>query len=131
VFSRAACDGRITVSSRLDWVAPDACTLPTAEQPLRVAEFDALFAETLVRAERVSPTHARLELSGPADTAARARNLTEREIACCSFFDFTVTEQGIAVGIDVRVPDARADVLAGLVTRAESQMQERQRRTHD
>ncbi|MEV6153769.1 hypothetical protein AB0L53_25835 [Nonomuraea sp. NPDC052129] len=28
------------------WV-PSECTLPTAEQPLRVAEFDALFAEVV------------------------------------------------------------------------------------
>ena len=35
-----------------DW-APDACTLPTAERPLRVAEFDDLFT-FVVRAEAVS-----------------------------------------------------------------------------
>lgn len=34
------------------WVAADACTLPTSEQPVRVAEFDALFAETLARTEQ-------------------------------------------------------------------------------
>jgi hypothetical protein len=32
----------------MTWV-PDACTLPTEEVPLRVAEFDALFASTLRR----------------------------------------------------------------------------------
>ena len=62
------------MSSHLDWVAPAACTLPTAE----------------------------------------------RETACCSFFDFTVAETGGAVTVDVRVPDARADVLAGIVAGAES-----------
>ena len=36
-----------------DW-APDACTLPTEERPLRVAEFDDLFA-FVVRAERREP----------------------------------------------------------------------------
>ncbi|MFD6394998.1 hypothetical protein [Nocardia sp. NPDC060259] len=29
-----------------DWV-PDACTLPTVEQPIRVAEFDRFFAESV------------------------------------------------------------------------------------
>jgi hypothetical protein len=29
------------------WIAVDACTLPTDEQPLRLAEFDELFATTL------------------------------------------------------------------------------------
>jgi hypothetical protein len=31
-----------------DWVAVDVWTLPTAKQPLRVAEFDALFERNLV-----------------------------------------------------------------------------------
>jgi hypothetical protein len=31
-----------------DW-APDACTLPTAERPLRVAEFDDLFTFVVPR----------------------------------------------------------------------------------
>ena len=29
-------------------ITTDACTLPTAERPMRVAEFDALFAEAVV-----------------------------------------------------------------------------------
>lgn len=49
----------------LDWV-PAACTLPTPEQPLRVAEFDALFAASSRRVERLTPTHLRLTLT-PAD----------------------------------------------------------------
>ena len=44
-----------------DW-APDACTLPTTERPLRVAEFDDLFASVL-RSER--PEDTRLELVIP------------------------------------------------------------------
>ncbi|WP_245718914.1 hypothetical protein [Micromonospora rhizosphaerae] len=38
-----------------DWV-PEACTLPTAERPLRVAEFDELFATALRGQTRLSPT---------------------------------------------------------------------------
>ncbi|RZS31265.1 hypothetical protein EV193_115144 [Herbihabitans rhizosphaerae] len=30
------------------WVDTRSCTLPSVEQPLRVAEFDALFAESLI-----------------------------------------------------------------------------------
>ena len=37
-----------------DW-APDACTLPTVERPLRVAEFDDLFT-AVRRSERPQPT---------------------------------------------------------------------------
>jgi hypothetical protein len=40
---------------------PQSCTLPTAEQPLRVAELDALFAERLLGSSR--PDRLRLELA--------------------------------------------------------------------
>ena len=38
----------------LDW-APEACSLPTAERPLRVAEFDELFTAVL-RFDRPQPS---------------------------------------------------------------------------
>lgn len=107
------------MTDQLDWVADDACTLPTAERPLRAAEFDALFAERLVRVERLSPVSARIELSGD-DTIALAQDLTERETACCSFFTFDVSGTDDTTTIEVGVPASRADVLEALVTRAES-----------
>lgn len=101
---------------------PDACTLPTAERPLRRAEFDALFATALRRVESVTPTEARLRLAGPAGLEATVRDLTARETECCSFFTFTVTRetagQGEAVTLGIEVPPAHADVLASLVGRA-------------
>jgi hypothetical protein len=48
------------MSNQLDWV-PAACTLPTAEQPLRVAEFDDLFATSVRAVDRVGPTVLRLD----------------------------------------------------------------------
>lgn len=108
------------MTDQLDWVAEEACTLPTAERPLRVAEFDALFAKRLVRVERQSSTHARIELQSGDETVALAQDLTERETACCSFFSFTVNGTDDATTIDVGVPDSRAEVLEALVTRAES-----------
>jgi hypothetical protein len=60
---------------RDDW-APDACTLPTAERPLRVAEFDDLFT-AVRRSERPLPT--RLDLVLPRNIEAAARNLALRE----------------------------------------------------
>ena len=92
--------------SELDW-APDACTLPTAERPLRVAEFAALDVR---RVDTLSTTHARLHFSGDAD---HVRDLAARETACCSFFRFTVTGSTL----DVEVPDRYADVLTALVAR--------------
>jgi hypothetical protein len=108
------------MTDQLAWVAEDACTLPTAERPLRVAEFDALFAERLVRVERVSPTQARIELLSGDETDALARDLTERETACCSFFSFAVSGADDATTIEVGVPESRADVLEALMARAES-----------
>lgn len=108
------------MTDQLDWVAEDACTLPTAERPFRVAEFDALFAERLVRVERMGPTRARIELLSGNETIALAQDLTERETSCCSFFNFAVAGTDDATTIEVAVPASRADVLDALVTRAES-----------
>ena len=100
------------------WAPVDACTLPTADQPLRVAEWDDLFATSLRIVER-GPTRARLVLSGDDDLADRVQRLADAETACCSFFTFTVTPlaDGVVLGIDV--PPARADVLTALLDRAE------------
>jgi hypothetical protein len=38
----------------MSFEVPAACTLPTAARPLRLAEFDALFATALRRQERLS-----------------------------------------------------------------------------
>ena len=104
---------------------PDACTLPTAERPLRLAEFDDLFATAVRQVEPIDATHARLHLTGPAGLADRVRDLAARETECCSFFAFTVIPEPAADGgagevliLDVRVPAQYADVLASLAGRA-------------
>lgn len=93
---------------------PDACTLPTAAQPLRQAEFAALCSTALRHHERIRPGHLRLTLSGDADLADTVRELATRETECCSFFDFTVTETADAVTLDIEVPAAQTAVLDGL-----------------
>ncbi|XVU20697.1 hypothetical protein ACQPZJ_25855 [Actinoplanes sp. CA-054009] len=95
----------------------DFCALPTAERPLRLAEFDQLFAAA-GEVDHWDATHARLRLAGAEGLAATVRHLTAREAECCSFFTFTVTEDGSTVILDVEVPPGRADVLAALVGRA-------------
>jgi hypothetical protein len=95
-----------------DWV-PASCTLPTVEQPLRLAKFDDLF--TTVRSVERGPTSARLLLTADAD---RVRRLAAAESECCSFFRFTVTPLESVVALDVEVPPQYADVLAALVERA-------------
>jgi len=100
--------------------APDACTLPTAERPTRLAEFDTLFATAVRDVERVTPTHARLRLTGPAGLEETVRDLTAREAQCCSFFTFTLTPHGDALTLDIQVPKPYAEVLASLTDRAAS-----------
>jgi hypothetical protein len=109
-----------------DWAPVDACTLPTSEQPLRVAEFDDLFATSLRAVERLpgSAVRARLLLGGDDGLADRAQRLADAETACCSFFTFRVEPQPALdaeamVALEIEVPAARSDVLAALVERAE------------
>jgi DNA-binding transcriptional MerR regulator len=83
------------------WV-PEACTLPTAERPLRLAGFDDLFATALHGQQRLSPTRLRWSLDPAAQQTAR--DLTGRESACCSFFAFTFAAGGDLVQLDVEVP---------------------------
>lgn len=103
---------------RLAWV-PEACTLPTAEQPLRLAEFDALFTLAATRTERLGPQHLRIALTGGAELEETVRDLAARETECCSFFTFTVTApRDGEVRLDVEVPVAYVDVLDALAHRA-------------
>jgi hypothetical protein len=102
------------------WVSVDACTLPTAEQPKRLAEFDALFQSSLSGLRREEPGWLRLRLHGGDHVTDQVRDLTAREAECCSFFDFTVEHDGAEVVVDVRVPPDKIVVLDGLATQAEA-----------
>lgn len=102
-----------------------ACTLPTAERPLRQAAFDELFAETLIGVRRPSVDHAVLVLAGPAGTEGEVRDLAARESSCCSFFEFTVapdrsSNAADVVTLDVRVPGVHVAVLDALILRAQA-----------
>jgi len=99
------------------WVPKDACTLPTAERPFRLAEFDELFRR-LRRIDRVAPTRLRLVVAETGGVAERARDLAARETSCCSFFAFTVSVSGDDVVIDIQVPRERVVVLDGIAAQA-------------
>ena len=99
-----------------DW-APDACTLPTVERPLRVAEFDQLFAHAL-KVQRPEPT--RLDLVLPRDAEATARALASRESECCSFFTFEFEAAGDDVVMHVGVPPQQVEVLDAIEARVAS-----------
>jgi len=101
----------------LGW-APSTCTLPTSEQPLRLAEFDDLFARHVVEVRRVAATHLRLALTGGPEVAATAAGLAARETRCCGFFTFDLHIGDGTLALDVSTAPAHADVLTALADRA-------------
>ena len=99
--------------------APDVCTLPTEDRPLRRAEFDDLFTTAVTDIRWVGPTRARFGMSGGGALADCVADLAQREQSCCSFFAFEIERDGDRVVLDVQVPPAYAEVLTALVGRAE------------
>jgi hypothetical protein len=97
---------------------PEACTLPTVEQPLRVAEFDRLFA-VVAATEWLGPRQARIVLPSSPQIAAQAADLVVRETRCCSFFTFSLTAGAGRLHLDVAVPEGQVPVLEALVGRIE------------
>ncbi len=102
----------------MTWV-PQACTLPTVEQPVRVAEFDELFATAVRPSERVDSTGLRLHLPAGEETVSAARNLMSRETGCCAFFTFDLRASAAGTQLDVRVPPGQVAVLDAMQQRAE------------
>lgn len=101
------------------WV-PDDCTLPTVEQPLRMHEFDSLFATCLLEQEPVTPQLLRWSLDP--EVKALARELAARESECCSFFTFSFTTGANALVVQVEVPPTQVQVLNALAARAAARM---------
>jgi hypothetical protein len=101
----------------LEWV-PQSCTLPTEEQPLRIAEWDALFSEHLTALSRPAAQRVRLELSAASGGEDRVRDLAGRESGCCSFFTFDLTDDDGAVRLDIAVNSVHQPVLDALAERA-------------
>ncbi|MFY1688440.1 hypothetical protein [Plantactinospora sp. WMMB782] len=99
------------------WV-PRACTLPTAEQPVRLAEFDDLFDSAVLGVRRVDGLRVRLELRPEPGTAGRVAELMVRETGCCSFFTFTLAATSGQLALEVAVPAGQVEVLDALAARA-------------
>lgn len=96
--------------------APESCTLPTVERPLREREFDAFFRDHLRGIRRRTATSAELELA--AGSGALARDLARRETGCCSFFSFDVREENARVVLSIEVPPLNVPVLDALIDSA-------------
>lgn len=104
---------------------PEACTLPTADRPLRLGEFEELFGTALRAIRRPAPTRLDLVLDHDPGVESIARDLADRETACCSFFAFTFAASptgsaGLELGVEVS--DAHVEVLDGLQRLAASAM---------
>jgi hypothetical protein len=108
----------MTTPGAADGWVPSACTLPTVEQPLRLAEFDHLFQTAVLQATRTQRTH--LELVITPESEASARELAERETTCCSFFQFAFEPAPGGVLMRIGVPDDHVDVLNALQARVTS-----------
>lgn len=93
-------------------VAPVACTLGAADQPARMAEW----RDILAAVTRRDPVAGGVSLSFPfdPDLASHVADLALREQSCCAFFDFTLRIGAGSLVLDVRAPDAGADVIAEL-----------------
>jgi hypothetical protein len=102
----------------LSWVPAEACRLPSAEQPRRLAAFDDLFATALRSVERIHAKRLRLDLRPDPEVAAKAAALAVRESDCCGFFTFNLTAAQGALALEVSVPDDRVAVLEGLAAQA-------------
>ncbi|MFE9466822.1 hypothetical protein ACFYNW_24715 [Streptomyces virginiae] len=110
--------------SDLAWV-PQSCTLPPEERPLRVAEWDALFAQRLTSLSRPEPLRLRLDLAGGPGVEEHVRELAARESDCCSFFTFTTTGGENLIGLDIGVDPAHEPVLDALGARIAAARQSR------
>lgn len=121
--------GRFTVGVMSDgdldstesW-APETCSLPIAERPLRVAEFEELFSSAVLGLDRPKPGRLELALDPTAEVAASMAALMVRETGCCSFFAFTLTATDGRLILEVAVPPTHVTILDELQARAATTM---------
>ena len=100
-----------------DLLSTEACTLPTTDRPMRLAELDDLFAESAREVIREGDG-VRIHLVGPEGLRERVRDLAGRESECCSFFTFVVDGEDRDLTLAVSVPAERRDILDALAARA-------------
>jgi hypothetical protein len=96
-----------------DWM-PTTCTLPTAERPVRAAEFDALFASARWYRRTLMT---QLDLAIPSEAEQTGQVLAERESSCCSFFTFGFEPLGADVVMRIGVATGHVAVLDALQER--------------
>jgi len=107
----------MTAPASSDNWTPTTCTLPSADQPLRLAEFDALFTTAVRSVHRRGRTELMLTLTAAPGRVEVVRDLIRRETECCSFFECRLEEDD-PLQLHVTVPATYVDVLDALATRA-------------
>lgn len=105
------------MQTELDWCAPEACSLDPAEQPARVMEWDALFAEG-VRAVTPVDDGVRLELVPTPGRASAVADLADREARCCEFLRFDLVIGAETLALTVRADPSHTAVVEALAARA-------------
>jgi hypothetical protein len=89
-----------------------ACTLEPAAVPGRLADWEGVLTHVRARSP-LGEGGMRLELDPDVEVGEVAR-LVVAEQRCCSFFSFALTVDQRGVGLEVRAPDAAADLVAEL-----------------
>jgi hypothetical protein len=75
------------------WPVGDFCTLPTASRPHRVSEFDELFRGQIDAPHWINADKVEFRFASVDGLYEQLSDLVARETACCSFFDFSITEE--------------------------------------
>lgn len=101
----------------VDWCAPAACSLSSAEQPARVAEWDAIFGNG-VRSVRPVDGGLRLDLVPGIGRASRVADLADLEAQCCRFFRFDLVIADDTLALTVRADPRHQPVVEALGARA-------------
>jgi hypothetical protein len=106
--------------TEVSWIdaAPQECTLPSVDRPLREAEWQGLFDTGVTAVQRIGVERARIELRADPVVAGLAADLALRETGCCTFFTFTQTASDGRLTLDITVPPAQVRVLDAMIDRA-------------
>jgi hypothetical protein len=90
---------------------PIACGLTPSEARAQLGEWRALWAESVIRADRVSPTQLSLRLADDLGRLEPTIRLAQREKECCPFFDFTFRIDPETMALDISVPEEAVGIL--------------------